>query len=53
MEPVYMIMGHSAGVAAVMALRSAKPVQQIDMQALESKLRSQGQVLHKSQRRKI
>jgi hypothetical protein len=52
MEPVYMIMGHSAGVAAVMALRSQKAVQQIDIQALQSKLRSQGQVLHKAQRRK-
>ncbi len=53
MEPVYMIMGHSAGVAAVMALRSNRPVQQIDLQALLAKLSSQGQVLHKSQRRKL
>ncbi len=52
MEPVYMIMGHAAGVAAVMALRSGRSVQQIDMPAFESKLRSQGQVLHKVDRRK-
>ena len=53
MEPVYMILGHSAGVAAVMALRSGKPVQQIDGAALAQKLRAQKQVLHKSQQRNI
>ena len=53
MEPVYMILGHTAGVAAVMALRSHKPVQRIDIPALESKLAAGGQVLHKSQRRKL
>jgi hypothetical protein len=52
MEPVYMIMGHAAGVAAVLALRSNQPVQQIDIQKLQSRLRAQGQVLHKAQRRK-
>jgi hypothetical protein len=51
MEPVYMILGHSAGVAAVMALRSGKPVQQIDMAGLTQKLRAQKQVLHKAQQR--
>jgi hypothetical protein len=47
MEPVYMILGHSAGVAAVMALRSGKPVQEIDVPALLAKLSAQKQVLHK------
>jgi len=53
MEPVYMILGHSAGVAAVMSLRSGKPVQQIDIAALTQKLRAQKQVLHKAERRKL
>lgn len=47
MEPVYMILGHSAGVAAAMAIRSGKPVQEIDTSVLSTKLRDQGQVLHK------
>ncbi len=49
MEPVYMILGHSAGVAAVMALRSGIPVQQIDMASLIQKLKAQGQVLARTQ----
>ncbi|MCC6538851.1 MAG: FAD-dependent oxidoreductase [Bryobacterales bacterium] len=43
MEPVYMILGHAAGVAAKMAL--GKPVQDIDTAALHARLKSQGAVL--------
>jgi hypothetical protein len=45
MEPVYMVLGHSAGVAAVMALHSGKAVQEVDIPALRRKLVEQGQVL--------
>lgn len=45
MEPVYMILGHSAGVAAVLALRGGKAVQEIDLTALERTLLEQKQVL--------
>jgi len=44
MEPQYMILGHAAGVAASLALRSEKPVQQISVAALQEKLKSQGAV---------
>lgn len=46
LEPVYMILGHSAGVAAALAVKSGKPVQQIDKFRLLSKLTHQGQVLN-------
>jgi len=45
MEPQYMIMGHSAGVAAAAAVLGDCPVQAIDVLALQAKLREQGQVL--------
>ena len=45
MEPVYMIMGHAAGVAAQMAIAAGKPVQDIDTGALTARLRSQGAVM--------
>ncbi len=51
MEPVYMILGHSAGTAAVLAIRSGKPVQQIDTRLLTQHLRAQKQVLQESERR--
>jgi hypothetical protein len=51
MEPVYMILGHSAGVAAVMAMKSGQPVQRIDVAALTRTLASQGQVLHYSKQK--
>jgi hypothetical protein len=45
MEPVFLVLGHAAGVAARMAAQSAKAVQEIDVQALRAKLRSQRAVL--------
>ena len=51
MEPVYMILGHSAGIAAVQAIREKKPVQEIDIAKLLEILTAQHQVLHASQKR--
>jgi len=45
MEPQYMIMGHSAGVAAAMAAKTGRPVQIMDIYALQEKLKSQRQIL--------
>ncbi len=45
MEPQYMIMGQACGVAAVHALRAGKAVQEIDVAALQARLREQKAVL--------
>ncbi|MCX7008237.1 MAG: FAD-dependent oxidoreductase [Kiritimatiellaeota bacterium] len=45
MEPVYMALGQASGVAAVMALRGGWAVQEVDVPALQAKLRDQKQVL--------
>ncbi len=45
MEPVYMALGHAAGLAAVSAVRSGRAVQDVDIAALQSLLRAQKQVL--------
>ena len=45
MEPQYMIMGHAAGLAAHMAAQSNRPVQLVDVYALQQTLSEQGQVL--------
>lgn len=51
MEPVYMVLGQSSAVAALMAIHSGKPVQKIDIRGLESDLIAQHQVLHREQQR--
>ena len=45
MEPQYMVMGQSAGVAASMSINSDRPVQLIDVFELRRKLKAQKQVL--------
>jgi hypothetical protein len=45
MEPVYMILGQAAGVAARMAVDGDLAVQEIDTRALTEKLRGQGAVM--------
>ena len=45
MEPQYMMAGHSAGVAAVLAIQSDRKVHLIDIIELQKRLREQGQVL--------
>lgn len=44
MEPVYMIAGHAAGVAAAQAVREKTAVQRIDVPGLQARLKAQGQV---------
>ena len=44
MEPQYMIIGHAAGVAAAMALKGGKAVQEIDVAALQKTLKDQAAV---------
>lgn len=46
MEPVYLILGHSAGAAAVIAVQGDKGVQEIDLTELRHKLERAGQVIH-------
>jgi hypothetical protein len=45
MEPVYMIIGQAAGVAAKMAIEENVPPQDIDTSALTARLRAQGAVM--------
>lgn len=45
MEPVFMLLGHAAGVAASQALDEGAAVQKIDVPKLQKKLLEQGQVL--------
>jgi hypothetical protein len=45
MEPVYMIIGQAAGVAAIMAMEGKTPLSEIDTTALTAILRSQGTVM--------
>ena len=45
MEPVYMIIGQAAGVAAKMAIDEQVPVQEINSTALTSRLRAQRAVM--------
>jgi len=45
MEPVYMIIGQAAGVAARMAIDEKVPLREIDTTALTGKLHTQGAVM--------
>ncbi|HWL52685.1 MAG TPA: FAD-dependent oxidoreductase [Chthoniobacteraceae bacterium] len=45
MEPVGMVLGHSAAVAALHALRDRAPVQRVSVAKLQEALRAAGQVL--------
>jgi len=45
MEPQFMIVGQSAGIAAAMAVKSQRPVQQIDIFELQNKLLKSSQIL--------
>jgi hypothetical protein len=45
MEPVFMILGQSAGTAASMAIEGKVPVQQVDYQKLKERLLADGQKL--------
>ncbi|HEY9526257.1 MAG TPA: FAD-dependent oxidoreductase, partial [Anaerolineales bacterium] len=45
MEPVYMIIGQAAGVAASMAIAAKAPLYEIDTTALTAILRSQGAII--------
>ena len=45
MEPQYMILGHSGGVAAALAVRSGEAVHRIDIAKLQRRLAEQKQIL--------
>uniref|UniRef100_A0A6B2L154 Uncharacterized protein n=1 Tax=Arcella intermedia TaxID=1963864 RepID=A0A6B2L154_9EUKA len=45
LEPQFMIMGHSSGVAAVIAFKHHLPVQQVDTHLLYSVLKAENQIL--------
>lgn len=45
MEPVFMIMGHAAGIAAALCLKEKTTVQEININELQNKLKQQGQVM--------
>ncbi len=44
MEPQYMMIGHAAGLAAAMAIKAGKPVQEISVPALRKTLKDEGAV---------
>ncbi|TLD72337.1 FAD-dependent oxidoreductase [Phragmitibacter flavus] len=45
MEPVFAVLGESAGVAAAQSVKESKPVQSIDIATLQKRLLQRGQVL--------
>lgn len=46
LEPQWMIMGHSSGTAAALAVRNKSPVKAIDRNTLHELLLQEGQILH-------
>jgi hypothetical protein len=50
MEPQYMMIGQAAGDTAALALRSGKPVADVDITQLQQLLHAQGAILHLSER---
>lgn len=50
MEPQYMIIGQAAGIAAALAIANRTAIQDIPIDQLQQKLRSDGAVLHMSDR---
>jgi hypothetical protein len=44
MEPQYMILGHTAGIAAALAAKDSKAVHDIDISELQKRLRAEGGV---------
>jgi hypothetical protein len=45
MEPVFMILGHSAGCAASIAIDNGQDVQDVEYKVLKERLEEQDQVL--------
>ncbi len=45
MEPNYMIAGHSAGVAAALAIKAGRELHRLDLVQLQEMLRKEGQIL--------
>jgi hypothetical protein len=52
MEPQYMMLGHAAGLAAVMAMEQQVAVQDIDLPKLQRTLRGQKQIVTEADRKK-
>jgi hypothetical protein len=46
MEPVFMILGHSAAVAAVLAADENRALQDLSYPTLKKLLEEEGQILH-------
>lgn len=44
-EPTWIVLGHSAGIAAALAVEENKAVQKLDYPALAARLKKQGQIL--------
>lgn len=50
MEPVFMILGQSAGTAASLAIEAGRlPVQEVDITRLQDRLKAEGQILYYGQ----
>lgn len=46
MEPVFMTVGEAAGIAAALSIKSSIPVQEVNVDLLQTKLESYGGVIH-------